>query len=142
MSLLTISGHVLGMLEAREPTAEEMERCLQGRDELPAGEPYPLGWPTIRRCRLCGTPVAGGPTACVLCVAAMDANERASLADRVLRDAVESGRIVMVQPPAPEPPACDGCGGAESICNCVCGYHFCGCSCHTRVEANTQESES
>jgi hypothetical protein len=30
-----------------------------------------------------------------------------------------------------EPPfACSGCGGAESVCNCPCGYHYCGCDCH------------
>jgi len=53
-------------LAEREPTGGEMERFLAGRDELPEGEPYPKGWPTIRRCRHCRLPVAGGPTACRL----------------------------------------------------------------------------
>lgn len=55
------------LLAAREPTRAEMERYLGDRDEIPQGEPYPPGWPTIRRCRHCRAPVPGGPTACVLC---------------------------------------------------------------------------
>ncbi len=32
-----------------------------------------------------------------------------------------------------EPMPCAGCGGAESTCNCKCGYHFCGCPCHKLI---------
>lgn len=33
------------------------------------------------------------------------------------------------------PMPCAGCGGVESICNCECGYHYCGCPCHVAMEA-------
>lgn len=32
-----------------------------------------------------------------------------------------------------KPIPCAGCGGAESVCNCACGYHPCGCTCHRAV---------
>jgi prefoldin subunit 5 len=59
-------------LRGLEPTREEMERYLGDRDEIPQGDPYPSGWPTIRRCRHCRKPVAGGPTACTSCVSRDD----------------------------------------------------------------------
>lgn len=56
------------LLQQREPTHDEMQILLGDRDEVPQGASYPTGWPTIRRCRHCQTPVAGGPTVCTNCV--------------------------------------------------------------------------
>jgi hypothetical protein len=47
-------------LERREPTSEEMEAALAGKDEAFLGG-------TVRRCRGCKAPVFGGPNACVRC---------------------------------------------------------------------------
>jgi hypothetical protein len=55
------------LLLKREPTRHEMEFELGARNEIPPEHSYPPGWPTIRRCRMCGTPVPGGPTLCVGC---------------------------------------------------------------------------
>jgi rubrerythrin len=48
-------------LRRREPGREEMLTALGEQEET-----FYDGW-TVRRCRHCGTPVAGGPTACVRC---------------------------------------------------------------------------
>lgn len=77
-------------LRLREPSRDEMLACLGDRDELAVGDRCPDSWPTIRRCRHCREPVAGGPTACVSCVARREGDARADLAD-----AVECGRVVV-----------------------------------------------
>lgn len=83
-------------LMRRPPTVEEMERYIgPGEDEIPVGRQIPIGWPTIRRCRHCREPVAGGPTACDRCVYTRESRDRADLAERVLADAVESGRVAV-----------------------------------------------
>lgn len=66
-------------LELREPTREEMESYLGDRNEIPPGEPYPPGWPTIRRCRVCGKAVPGGPTVCNGCAGAESGKSEALL---------------------------------------------------------------
>lgn len=88
------SNSEINYLRRREPTTEEMERALQGANPLisAVGETTIGAW-TVRRCRHCDTPVAGGPTACVRCVARRDADARADHAEQVLRDAVEQGRL-------------------------------------------------
>jgi hypothetical protein len=56
----------LDRLRMREPRREEMEAALGE-----ANEAFYEGW-TIRRCRHCRIPVAGGPTACEVCAATQD----------------------------------------------------------------------
>lgn len=93
------SNSEINYLRCREPTAEEMERALRDAHTNGKDEAFiPPGW-TVRRCRhlrrgeICGTPVAGGPTACVACISRRAGDERADQAEQVLRDAVEQGRL-------------------------------------------------
>ena len=60
------AGSELDRLRMREPRREEMEAALGE-----ANEAFYEGW-TIRRCRHCRIPVAGGPTACEVCAATQD----------------------------------------------------------------------
>ena len=64
----------------REPTRDEMEAALSsaGRDET-----FYDGW-TVRRCRHCGDPVAGGPTACLVCVKVRQQLEKEREGERTL----------------------------------------------------------
>ena len=76
----------LATTSRREPTREEMEIALGVSDEAFLGG-------TIRRCIDCREPVFGGPTRCTLCVArgsVVDANKRATAAERDLTCAREN----------------------------------------------------
>ena len=76
------------LLHRREPTIDEMNLALVDRDELSPGDPYPPGWPTIRRCLHCRAPVAGGPTACVSCVTRAE-NHGLSLTNEAMAKYIE-----------------------------------------------------
>jgi hypothetical protein len=64
-------------LSQREPTSDEMERALAGREEAFLGG-------TIRRCRVCRCAVFGGPTACIRCVEREDRDKYKALLSRAV----------------------------------------------------------
>lgn len=78
----------IDLLKRREPTIDEMNLALGDRDDLPMGDPYPPGWPTIRRCLHCRVPVTGGPTACLSCVARAE-NHGLSLTNEAMAERIE-----------------------------------------------------
>lgn len=90
-ALSAAQERIAGLL-LREPTREEMEACLGDRNEVPQGDPHPAGWPTIRRCRVCGKAVPGGPTVCNGCAGA-EAGRSETLLDAAYVAARDQERI-------------------------------------------------